>query len=336
MCVDRGPAKILNMLMPLQSPEIWDQINLQMHKILQLPVENPVRCYPNLYCAVDEVTTQIATFLAHKRAFTWIKGVTPVFDATLAGFLREGLQIQSVDHLVFEQHSHQANDWVEALPKDTLFVLGFEDHAVTGKKLNLQAFEEALNLKKIFFIRLSHFQLPPETQSLSPYTIWIGPSGFDSMAVVICGSRFRAPEKAIPFYPWKAQSFENRKMLSENSRLVQEFENLFPDSVWFGPHDSRRWDRAILSFSNVTGDLLRTRLLENLKGQAIPTQIMTTHSCFTDSIKLMKSWWTPSPSPEKLRGLIVIEASLLENSQFIPIFNSTLSSIKDDSQWPRS
>lgn len=324
------------MLMPLQSPEIWDQINLDMHKILQLPVENPVRCYPNLYCAVDEVTTQIATFLAHKRAFTWIKGLTPVFDATLAGFLREGMQIQSVDHLVFEQHSHQANDWVEALPKDTLFVLGFEDHAVTGKKLNLQPFEEALNLKKIFFIRLSHFQLPPETQNLSPYTIWIGPSGFDSMAVVICGSRFRAPEKAIPFYPWKPKSFENRKLLTENSKLVQEFENQFSDFVWFGLNDVRRWDRAVLSFSNVTGDLLRTRLLEKLKDQANSSQIMTTHSCFTDSIKLMKSWWTPNPSPEKLRGLLVIEASLLENPQFIQIFNSTLSSIKDDSQWPQS
>lgn len=321
------------MLMPLQSPEIWDKINDQISGILKYPKENPIRCYPNLYCAVDEVTTQLASFLSHKKAFTWIKGMSPLFDGSLSGFLRDGFQIQSVDWKVHEQFSAQAADWVEALPKDTLFVLGFEDHAVTGKKVNLDLFEEALNNKKIFFIRVSHFQLPELSRSLMPFTVWIGPSGFNSMATVVCGSRFRAPEKIMAYHPWKLTQFDQRKFLTENQTAIKNFENRFSEFSYFKDETNRRWDRAVLHFPNLSADAIRSRLI---KGNISEDLISTPNMCFTESYKMMRTWWTPQPTPELLRGILVLDVSLVEQEGFAAKFQNVLSTLQSDSQWPQS
>lgn len=321
------------MLIPLQAPEIWDKINDRLTGILNYPKENAIRSYPNLYCAVDEVTTQLASFLSHKKAFTWVKGLSPLFEGSLAGFLRDGFQIQNVDWKVHEQFGQQPEAWVEALPKDTLFVLGFEDHAVTGKKVNLDLFEEALNNKKIFFIRASHFQLPDPTRVLKPLTVWIGPSGFGSMATVVCGSRFRAPEKIMPYHPWKIPSFENRQLLIENSPAVQSFENQFSEFSYFKGDTQRRWDRAVLIFPELSADAIRTRLIQKGVNENL---VSTPNMCFTESYKMMKSWWTPTPSPELLRGLLVLDASLVAQADFAALFHSVLSTLKSDSQWPQN
>lgn len=322
------------MLLPLQAPEIWDELNQSLQENLGTPKDNPVKCYPNLYVAVDEVCTQIASFLSHKKAFTWTKGFSPLFEGSLAGFLRDGLQVQSVDWKVFEQVTIDPVAWVEALPKDTLFVLGFEDHAVTGQKLNLQIVEEALNQKKIFFIRVSHFQLPPKEQELKPYTIWIGPTGVENYSAVVCGARFRAPERIVPYHPWKKISFSDRITLDENAELVQKFENLYPDEKWFDDRTSRRFDRVLLGFKTVTGDALRRRLLVALNQPSDSELITTPHVCFLKSLRALKSWWTPNPEPDKLRGLILIETCLLEEPQFAEIFAKTLTNLKKESQWP--
>lgn len=319
--------------MPLQSPEIWDKINDQVSGIFKYPKENTIRCYPNLYCAVDEVTTQLASFLSHKKAFTWIKGLSPLFDGSLSGFLRDGFQIQSVDWKVHEQFSTQAIEWVEALPKDTLFVLGFEDHAVTGKKVNLDHFEEALNNKKIFFIRVSHFQLPDKSKNLMPFTVWIGPSGFGKLATVVCGSRFRAPEKIIAYHPWKLLSFDVREILTENQSAVQKFENHFLEFSYFKDEKSRRWDRAVLSFPEISADALRTRLIKTGFSENL---ISTPNMCYTESYKMMKSWWTPQPSPELLRGMLVLDVRLIERPDFVDKFKNVLSNLQSDSKWPQN
>ena len=328
----RGYDLISHMLMPLQAPEIWDKINNQLTEIFNYPKENAIRTYPNLYCAVDEVTTQLASFLSHKKSFTWIKGLSPMFEGSLASFLRDGFQVQSVDWKVHQQFGQEPVAWVEALPKDTLFVLGFEEHAVTGQKVNLNLFEEALNNKKIFFIRVSHFQLPDSSQ-LMPFTVWIGPSGFGSLATVVCGSRFRAPEKVMPYHPWKAPSFQNRKQLIENQTAIQNFEKNFSEWAYFQNVSARRWDRSVLVFPDLSADAIRTRLI----AKNVPEdQVVTPNTCFTESYKIMKTWWTPQPTPETLRGMLVIDAAAIIKPDFLTTFQSVIKSLQFDSQWPQN
>lgn len=321
------------MLLPLQAPEIWDVLNEEIRQELGYKNENPVRCYPNLYSAVEEITSQLISFLAHKRNFTWIKGFSPTFEAPLSGFLRDGLQIQNVDWKVLSQFTGQEVQWVEALPKDTLFVLAFEDHAVTGQKMNLVEFEKALNAKKIFFIKVSHFSLPKSTEELSPFTVHIGPSGYGSLALTVCGSRFRAPERGIPYHPWVQFDRSQRVVLSEDQKLVQKIENEFPEEKWFSDSDLRRFDRIALIFKDLAGDRVLKRLEAKLKIQLSENQAQTTHNCHWNSIKLFKSWWTPTPSPEQLRGLILISTDIAKRDDFIPVLKDTLKELRQEAQW---
>lgn len=319
------------MLIPLQPPEVWDRLNEELRIKLGYKSENPMRAYPNLYSAVEEITTQLASFLSHKRAFTWIKGMSPTFEAPLSGFLREGYQVQGVDWKVQSQFMGQEEQWVAALPQDTLFVLGFEDHAVTGMKINLDSFEGALAAKKIFLIRVSHFALPANSKEISPYSIYIGPTGFGTMAAAVCGARFRAPERGIPFHPWKPTELKNQTLLLENRPVVEKVEKMFPDNLWFSERDSRRFDRVVLCFEDLAGDQILKKLSEKLKRPLSFDEAQTTHLCAWESIKLFKSWWTPQPRPEQFRGLIVISADIAQRDDFASILKDTISELRSQS-----
>ncbi|MFN8845587.1 MAG: hypothetical protein ACK5V3_18475 [Bdellovibrionales bacterium] len=322
------------MLLPLQAPEIWDEINQKLQTHLGFAKENPVKLYPNLYVAVDEVTTQIASFLAHKKAFTWIKGFSPIFDGTLSGFLRDGLQVQSVDWKVFEQVTSDPTAWVEALPKDTLFVLGFEEHAITGQKLDLQKIEEALNLKKIYFIRVSHFEIIKSDNEIKPFTIWIGPTGINHRAVVVAGSRFRAPERIVGSHPWGRDEVIAVNYLAADQTLVESFESQWNAEKWFQTDVQRRFDRAVLSFKDISAEALRFDLTQKIQMSGIESLIQSPNTCFLQSIKLLKSWWTPTPQPEAIRGLILISTSVLQYEEFQHEFKKSVESLRQKSLWP--
>jgi hypothetical protein len=324
------------MMLPLQAPEIWDEINQKFQLHLGFSKENPVKLYPNLYVAVDEITTQIASFLAHKKSFTWIKGFSPVFDGTLASFLRDGLQVQGVDWKVFEQVTGDPVAWVDALPKDTLFVLGFEDHIVTGQKLDLQKVEEALNAKKIYFIRVSHFEIVKNQSEIKPFTIWIGPTGHNNRALVVSGSRFRAPEKIMGVNPWSRHEDIITKQLLLDQNRVENFESYWVDEKWFQSNSARRFDRALLSFKDLSAEALRFKLIKKFKIPDIENLIQTPNTCHFQSIKVLKSWWTPAPDPETIRGLIAISTSILQNNEFADEFKRSVESLRQQSLWPSS
>ncbi len=323
------------MLIPLQPPEYWDRINEAYRVLAGYKLENPVRCYQNLYLAVDEVTTQLASFLSHKKAFTWMKGMSPLFDASLPFFLREGFQSQGVDWKVLEQFAPDIPAWVAALSPSTLFVLFFEDHAVTGKKTIVAEFEKALAEKKIYFIRVSHFSLPSAQEEISPFTIWIGPahSGQDARALAVCGARFRAPEKVAPYAPWKYDEAVKFEAAKEDKALVQKVEKEFEEFCWFSPTEKRRFDRIILSFPELGGDRILCRLSQHL-GPLSPELAQTTHLCQWNSVKLFKNWWSPEPSPEQLRGLTVFSLYIAQRDDFVSKLKQTLTELRAESEWP--
>jgi hypothetical protein len=322
------------MLIPVQQPENWDRINEAYRILAGYKTENPVKCYQNLYLAVDEITGQLASFLSHKRAFTWMKGVSPLFDGSLPQFLREGFQVQGVDWKVFEQAVQDPQAWAQALPSNTLFVLTFEDHAVTGKKPNIGIIEKVLAEKKIYLIRVSHFSLPSPNEEISPYTIWIGPANSekDSRALVVCGARFRAPEKVAPYAPWSENEKAKIQWLKEDKALVEKCEKEFEGSRWFKNTDSRVFDRVVLCFPDIGGDRVLSRLAQHIGGLT-SLDAQTTHLCQWNSIKAFKNWWSPEPSPEQLRGLVVFSLHIAQRDDFVSKLKQTLSELRAESEW---
>ncbi len=326
------------MLIPLQPPETWDRLNEAYRLKVGYKLDNPVKCYQNLYLAVDEVTTQLASFLSHKKAFTWMKGMSPVFDATLPYFLREGFQSQSVDWKVLEQFKTDVQAWVQALPASTLFVLFFEEHAVTAQKTDVAVFEKYLAEKKIYLIRVSHFFLPSPSEEISPFTVWIGPAnpGPGARALAVCGARFRAPEKVAAFGPWQPGESAVVEHLKENQNLIQKIEMEFEGFCWFSKNDLRRYDRLVLCFPDLTGDQIIKRLSQLLDASSAalgPELAQTTHFCRWESIKVFKNWWTPEPSPEQLRGLVVFSLNIAQRDDFVSKLKQTLSELRAESQW---
>ena len=323
------------MLIPLQPPENWDRINEAYRQKAGFKQENPIKCYQNLYMAVDEIAGQLASFLSHKRAFTWMKGMSPLFEASLPQFLRDGFQVQGIDWKVFEQVTADPQAWVQALPNNTLFILCFEDHAVTGKKSDVSQIEKILAEKKIYLIRVSHFSLPDPKSEISPFTIWIGPahSGPDARALVVCGSRFRAPERAAPYGPWKTVEEARVEFMKEDKALVEKCELEFADSRWFQVGDKRTFDRVVLCFQDLTGDRILKRLSQHM-GPLELRDVQTTHVCQWNSIKVFKGWWTPEPSSEQLRGLIVFSLHFAQRDDFVSKLKQTLSELRAESEWP--
>lgn len=322
------------MLDLLQPTENWDRLNEAYRQLAGYKQENSVKCYGNLYLAVDEITRQLASFLAHKRAFTWMKGMSPLFDGSLPYFLREGFQVQGVDWKVLEQEMKDPQAWVQALPPNTLFVLVFEDHAVTGKKIDNSVVEKLLADKKIYMIRVSHWGLPGRETEISPYTIWIGPAqpGSSAHGLVVCGSRFRAPENSAPFGPWSSTAKAELSALKENKELVSKIESEFGSDCWFSPSDHRRYDRIVLCCQDLAGDRVIHRL-EQKWGPLSRRQLHTTHTCAWNSIKIFRNWWTPEPSPEQLRGLLVFSLDLALRADFVSQLKQTLQELRTESVW---
>ncbi len=322
------------MLIPLQPSENWDLLNEAYRASAGYKQENLVKCYPNLYLAVDEITGQLAAFLSHKRAFTWMKGFSPLFQASLPQFLRDGFQVQSIDWKTFEAGSVDPQVWVQALPTDTLFVLCFEDHAVTGQKTQMGSLEKSLAEKKIYMIRVSHFTLPDPQSEISPFTIWIGPANLSAHApaLAVCGARFRAPERAIPYGPWEKPTQVQVDLGVEQKDLVERIEKEFSDSAWFHGPTLRRYDRVVLCFQDLTGDRILKKLSEYMGGIDL-TEAQTTHVCQWNSIKVFKGWWLPEPTPEQLRGLVVFSLHIAQRDDFIPKLKQTLSELRAESEW---
>ncbi len=321
------------MLIPLQAPEVWDHLNEMLRLELGYGVENPLRCYSNLYAAVEEITSQLTSFLAHKRSFTWVKGMSPLFEPPLAIFLREGFQVQGLDWKTVAQFHGQEEQWVNSLPQDTLFVLSFEDHAVTGMSQDYSGFEKALASKRIFLIRVSHFGLPNPQSEISPYTVWIGPTGYGDLAAAVCGSRFRAPERGAPYRPWHPFVRIQRLTLSEDRKLVEKVESKFSEVRWFQDTQSRRHDRIVLCFPDLGGNRILNHLEKKMNMTLTAAQAQTTHACAWNSVKLFKSWWTPAPAPEQLRGLVVFSTDIAKHDDFVSALEETVAELRKEAIW---
>ena len=112
--------------------ETWETLNSTIKTAWNVPEDVSVRTFSNLPTAVYEVAQGTAQFLSHKRSLAVIKGQSFVFQPLLPYFYKEAYQIQILGH----QSLPDVKIWVEALKKDTLFVVFCEDHPVTGEKKN--------------------------------------------------------------------------------------------------------------------------------------------------------------------------------------------------------
>ncbi len=314
-------------------PELWEDLNDLLKSHLSVPEKVFLRAYRGLAHAVFEVAQGSSHFMAHKKSIAAITGQTPVFETLLPYYYKEAYQVQ----VATRDKVTKTSEWVDSLNKDTLFVILTEDHPVTGEIYpEVDELDRLLNEKRYFVFRISHANHFFSGVEIRPYTVRLCSYGAEH-ALAFCGERFRSPALMAQALSWDAEEFIThvqcyRKQQVQNCAAVEKFEQALPiEQRYFQAPVERLYDRAVCVLPDANGEAVVSRL--HGKKPFAEGQVMTTNLCYWRSQKTFKGWWNPAPTPEQLRGMIVISAQLLEDKDFANQFVSAYEEIQQLQSW---
>jgi len=221
----------------------------------------------------------------------------------------------------------QARD-VEAvmaqLEAETSCFLWPEDHPVTAEVFDLTVLEDALAKKRIFSIRMSHHAFRTRPLKLSPYAIRLCSVAPD-LAVAICGSRLRTPPWIAGLQAWDAAAVASSiqgalQGAREDESLVRGFESRLKEGwkPWLST-ESRLWDRACVWHPALSGEAVMNQILNKIGQKAAPAgskaKVETLQLCHWDGIMKNLDWWEMNPSPDQVRGSLILDLSLLDDPE---------------------
>ena len=330
-------AIVCFMKLALVHLEQWERLNDQLKIQFALPADHSAKIYKGMAHAVFEVAQGTAQFLSHRRSLGVIKGQTPYFDSLLPYFFKEAYGVQAINHLDLKD----PEAWIAALKKDTSFVLLAEDHPVTGELYDYDRIDELLNEKKIFCFRISHFKHLYEKNPVRPYSVRICFLNNDC-AVAVCGERYKSPPLMAPQMNWNPaqviQQISRIHTSHQDKMQVEAFEDSFRELAepWFKSKSTPRlYDRVLLKFTDVSGELMLQRLFDtlNVDPSLYYETIDTTNLCRWNHFKTFAGWWEPIPSAEDLSALVVIDSGWIVTKDFAKILKSTYEEIRSEQNW---
>ncbi|MGE5087399.1 MAG: hypothetical protein ACM3MG_13930 [Bacillota bacterium] len=326
------------MLIDVVRPESWNELNDSLKTQLGLPTPLSARAYKGIAQAVFEITQGNAQFMSHKKSIGVIKGQTSVFESLLPYYYKETYEVSIVSHLDLKN----VKEWVESLKKDTNFVLFAEDHPVTGEVYSFaDELDKALNDKRIFSVRVSHARHFNEALEVRPYSVRLC-SFAPEIAVAILGERFRCPPMMAQNMAWNIEEFLQDVQLSlsehsANPKLVKEFEKSIASIAegYFKEDQARLYDRAVIEFKDVSAEALAQKVFSKLgmSPEEGWMNISSTNMCHWSGTKMFGHWWDPTPSPETLRGMLVVRGAMLEEAEFTKILIAAHTEIMQEQSW---
>jgi hypothetical protein len=128
-----------------------------------------------------------------------------------------------------------------------------------------------------------------------------------------------------------------REGLVVNQLEIEKFENEVSSKAkkWFAAGASRLFDRAVVTFPNVSAEALAESVfkklgLETKKGWE---NVDTPNQCHWDAVRMFKTWWQPEPSVEDLRGMLVVGVPLLETKDFAKLLILSYEELQQQQSW---
>jgi|GEM_PF-1031880 len=330
-------GKLSRMKVDFLPAEAWESMNEKVHKFLQIPGDNQLRCYPGVSAAAYEVAMGATQFYSHKRSVGMVSGHTHVFQNVLPYLYKEGYQVQFLEPHKINRGSSTAssdiNAWVESLKKDTNFVFLAEDHPITGENFDWDEIDQRLNEKKIYSVRISHHRHFYQSSVIRPYSVQVRSYGPD-VAIAILGSKFKAPPLMTQSLSWRRDAFFEGLQFSlrhhkEDKKLILDFEKDLPATFKpFFTHEQRSFDRTVFYTPEINGDALRQFLMAQVKmSQKEPgweENVETTCLCRWGGTRSYEDWWVPRPSDDILRGMMIIGADFLAKTDVRAILELSL------------
>lgn len=330
-----GREIVVPMRVDLIPWESWDLANARLREIWQLSGGSPLHLHKGLMTGVHEIAVSLAQVFSHKRALGVVKGNTWAFDGVLPWFLKEAYQVQG-GMLSELNDASKIEAWARAMKKETAFVLLSEDHPVTGATWNWEIADRVLNEMKIFVLRVSHSTEMDVAVEMLPYSCRIC-SLSPEMAVSIAGSKWRVNAPLSSGFAWDIAAVEKeiarRQIHLENRAAVEKFEAQFLEQRFFKNEESRRYDRAVLQWEDLSAEALLQSLGKVLKTPAFDEGMDTANACRWKTPKVSRGWWQNAPSSDQLRGLAVFSAALVADSQFVTTLNQTITELKKRQSW---
>ena len=234
--------------------------------------------------AVFDLASAMALTFSHKMSVAVVEDSNAFFSRASVHFSRLGYNVQT-----FRRSSNLSlADWIENLKKDTLFVLAEQDDIFTGEVFDLEEAKGLLSEKKIFQLILSnhhHFcRGPIEVGEFETRILQTGTGA----AVAVLGARTKIQPVHVLSLDWRDASVSEFQAAfsksAEEKEKILKFESMRPAGAepYFEESDARLFDRAVLYWSDVTGDALRGELLEKL-GSAAEPNLEAPSSCRWDS-----------------------------------------------------
>lgn len=327
------------MLIDVVRPETWEELNDDVRHVLGLSPKLKARVFQGLGQAVFEIAQGSAQFMAHKKSIGVIRGQTPVFESLLPYYYKETYEVHSISHLALVN----VKEFVESLKKDTNFVLFAEDNPVTGEVFPfVEELDKLLNEKRIFSFRVSHAQHFSQAEELRPYTVRLCSYAPD-LAVAVLGERFRSPSLAAFNQPWSKTEIllrlkESRRVRPQDTKTVQDFEAQVQGKIplYFSAQAKRLGDRAVLVIADASAEAVAQLLFKKLGWTTEEgfQKIETTNQChWSTGAKTFKTWWEPAPTPQALRGLLIISLAALQTKDFANLLISSYEEIKQLQSW---
>lgn len=325
------------MFINIVHPGAWDQLNDKVKEALGLSAKLRVRSFQGLPQAVYEICQGTAQFMSHKKAVGFILGQTPLFAGLMPYYYKETYEVQTKS----AEDLSDVTEWVHNLKKDTNFVIFSEDHPVTGRKYSFaDELDRQLNEKRIFSFRISHTQHFYEPNEVRPYSVRI--CSFDSASTVaVLGERFRSPSVLSHLQSWDEQGFlqsvsQARAERTPQQALIESFEEeIKPLASPYFANKDRVWDRSVCIFPDVSADAVAHALSKKLGLSSTEAwrQLATTNMCHWSALDLFSDWWSPAPSLDQLRGLLIISPILLQTKDFAKLLISSYEEVKAQQSW---
>lgn len=299
------------MRIDINNPESWYQLNESVAKVLKVFSKGSyqIRAYKGVAHAVMETVMGLGQFYSHKKSMGLVSGNSPDFTVVRPYLLKESFQVQNFS---FRNVQEIIDDKI-VLHKDTSFFCFSSDNPVTAEFWDWKILDQYLDSKKIFSIRVSHFDWILDYEIL-PYSVSIL-SVSPELAIAVCGSKFRPPPLFSSSLHWENQvmlarlktEIENRKI---NIDAIQNFENNL-NQGWNAliQNPQRVYDRALIYHPRLSADTLLLRL-------GAEKNVQTTNTCHWGKTRLFDEWWDSKPSDEILRGLLALNLDLIQKKNF--------------------
>ncbi|MBL7556234.1 MAG: hypothetical protein JNM24_10455 [Bdellovibrionaceae bacterium] len=306
-------------------PEEWDLVNFRLKN--ELGIQNQIRSYINPFLATHDLLISLAQLYAHKRSIAWVSGVSPLFENSQPYFVRESYQIQNVKMADIQKATDGGQSIVDGLNKDTLFLIFFKNHALTGEVYPHEQIETWASAKKIFFVLISH-EFSADLKLLpSSYSIQV-PHRDLSVAFLPERAKLYSAVGAYQNIQWNDtwSTFLKRTNYQFESE-IRTWENSLSQTKW--PYQAQRiWNRSLLIFDTLHGDVVAERLKE--KGFH---NVKSYSDCVSNSPKSIRSWLQPEVSDDLLRGLISLSFNDPKDIPSKDTIDDVVGSIKAESEW---